>query len=154
MIKTKTNSTHPSLIAPCGIDCRLCRAYVRDKKACPGCRGENVFKSSSCLQCKIKKCEKLVTGNFEYCFECGEFPCERLSRLDKRYRTKYGTSPIDNLMSIQKIGVRRFVKNENKKWICPQCGALLCMHQAQCIACGYVWNKSVALKPSAKPIER
>ena len=135
------NFATPLLIAPCGLNCRLCRAYGREKKACPGCRGEDTFKSKSCISCRIRNCEKLVEGGIEYCFDCAEFPCARLSRLDKRYRTKYGTSPISNLRSIQEIGINSFVKSEEQKWTCPGCGSLLCMHKPQCLSCGYVWQQ-------------
>ncbi len=141
MLTTKSNLTRTALIAPCGIDCRLCMAYVRDKNVCPGCRGDNTFKSKSCVNCKIKNCEKLAAGGFKYCFECDEFPCERVAHLDWRYRTKYATSPIENLASIKTGGVRKFVKNEDTKWACPQCGSMLCMHKPQCISCGYTWHK-------------
>ena len=150
MLITKTNSTSPMLIAPCGINCRLCRAYVRDKKACQGCRGENTFKSNACATCLIKNCEKMVKGKFEYCFECDEFPCARLTHLDKRYRTKYGTSAIENLINIKKFGIRNFVKNENKKWTCPECGAMICMHKPLCLSCGYVWLKPEGLQDGAR----
>jgi len=127
------------LIAPCGINCRVCRAYMRvgKSKSCLGCRGDFTWKSSSC----VKNCEKMITGKFEYCFECGEYPCTRLRRLDKRYRTKYGTSPIANLTSIKEIGIDIFVENETKKWTCPECGSMLCMHIPQCLKCGYAWHK-------------
>jgi hypothetical protein len=134
----------PNLIAPCGINCRLCRAYVRVGKSipCPGCRGDNIHKSRSCVTCKIKNCEESINGKFKYCFECELFPCARLSHLDKRYKTKYGTSPLENLQSIKEIGIRNFVENENKRWICPECGVIICMHVPQCLSCGYVWNAS------------
>jgi len=141
MIRTKTNQTDPTLIAPCGINCRLCHAYVRDKKVCPGCRGDDTLKSKTCVTCKIKNCEKMARGNIEYCFDCAEFPCTLLVHLDRRYRTKYGTNVIDNLASIKKIGLMNFVKNENNKWACPECGAMLCMHKPQCLSCGYAWRK-------------
>ena len=140
MIRLKTNTTNPTLIAPCGLNCRLCHAYARDKNVCPGCRGEDTSKSKSCLACQIKNCEKMVKGKVEYCFDCDEFPCKRLAHLDKRYRIKYGTSVIDNLTNIQKIGIINLVKNENKKWTCPECGSMICMHKPQCLSCGYVWR--------------
>jgi hypothetical protein len=140
MIRTITNSTNPTLIAPCGLNCRLCHAYARDKNVCPGCRGEDTSKSKSCLACRIKNCEKLVKGKFEYCFQCDEFPCALLVRLDKRYKTKYGTSPIINLRSIKEIGIVSYVENENKIWMCPECGSMICMHKPQCLSCGYVWR--------------
>ncbi len=144
MVMTRVVPTTPKLIAPCGINCRLCLAYGREKDACPGCRVDDPSKRKTCVQCKIKNCAKLAASKAGYCFDCDEFPCERVKHLDKRYRTKYGTSTIENLLSIKTIGVRNFVKNENKKWTCPQCGAMLCMHRPQCRACGYVWNKQTA----------
>jgi hypothetical protein len=140
MIKTKTDSTNPTLIAPCGLNCRLCHAYVRDKNVCPGCRGDNIFKAKTYVTCKIKNCEKMVNGKFEYCFDCDKFPCALLLHLDKRYKTKYGTSPIVNLLSIREIGISSYVENENINWACPECGAMICMHQPQCLSCGYVWR--------------
>jgi hypothetical protein len=137
----KINLTNETLIAPCGINCRLCRAYARDKKTCPGCRGDDTFKLKSCVTCRIKNCEKLVEGEIVYCFDCNEFPCARLTHLDKRYRTNYGTSVIDNLRSIEKFGIINFVKKENNKWTCPECGEMVCMHKPQCLSCGYVWRK-------------
>lgn len=136
----RTNSTHSTLIAPCGINCRLCRAYARDRKPCPGCRGDDTYKSNSCVTCQIKNCPKLAKEKIKYCFDCDEFPCSRLTHLDQRYRTNYGTSPIDNLNSIQNIGVINFVKNENKKWTCPECGTMISMHKPQCLSCGYRWR--------------
>jgi hypothetical protein len=94
----------------------------------------------------------MVDGKIEYCFDCDEFPCARLTHLDKRYRTKYGTSPIANLISIRKIGIRRFSKDETRKWTCPQCGAMICMHKPQCLSCGYMWLKpEVTRQLLAKP---
>ena len=141
MIKSIPNSTDPTLIAPCGFNCRLCRAYAREKKACPGCWGNDTPKSKSCLTCKIKNCEKITTGELQYCFDCIDFPCAPLAHLDKRYRTNYGISMIDNLLSIEKIGLDNFVTNENKKWACPACGAMLCIHKPQCQVCGYRWRE-------------
>lgn len=136
----KTNSIPITLIAPCGMNCRLCRAYVRDKNACPGCRGDDSSKSKSCLACRIKNCEEIVSGKTKYCFGCDGFPCARLNHLDKRYRTKYGMSMIDNLNVIMTMGIRRFIENEKKRWACPECGGLLCVHKSECILCQHVWR--------------
>ena len=141
MLKINSNSTSPVWIAPCGINCRLCRAYGRERNPCPGCRVEDASKPKTRLMCRIKTCENMLQGKIEYCFDCGDFPCARLMHLDKRYRTKYGTSVIDNLLNLRKIGIKKFIKNENKKWTCPRCGAMLCMHEPQCLSCGFAWHK-------------
>lgn len=33
-----------SLIAPCGMNCSICMAYLREKNKCPGCRGNDIDK--------------------------------------------------------------------------------------------------------------
>jgi hypothetical protein len=129
-----------TLIAPCGMNCRLCRAYGRDEKACPGCRGDDNLKAKTCLMCRIKNCEKIAHGRVRYCFGCDGFPCDRLKHLDKRYRTTYSMSMIDNLEDIKKVGIRQFVRSEKEKWTCPQCGEIICVHKPQCLSCGRTWR--------------
>jgi len=131
------------LTAPCGINCNLCYAYLREKNHWPGCRGDDRIKMKSCLACKIKNCEKMAKDEYHYCFECEEYPCARIKHLDKRYRGRYGTSVIENLNIIQKFGVKAFVKIDQTRWTCPECGRILCMHKPECLTCGYVWNVSV-----------
>ena len=138
---SKDIAIHAALVAPCGMDCGLCRAYSRERKPCPGCRSNDGTKSNSCRSCAIKNCRKLVGQGFTFCFSCGEFPCIRLEHLDKRYRSKYGMSMIENLSRIRESGIRRFVRNENDKWRCHQCGATLCVHKPQCRSCGSTWPR-------------
>ncbi len=137
-IKSRLSAT--ALVAPCGINCRVCRAFMINQQRCPGCRGDDTFKARSCVQCKIKNCDKLAAGELRFCFECEDFPCQRIAHLDKRYRTRYATRPIQNLLSIKLKGIREFVRSEAQRWACPRCGAALCMHVPECISCGYVWH--------------
>jgi hypothetical protein len=125
------------------MNCRLCRAYIRDIKyikACPGCRGDDSVKSKSCVTCRIKNCEKIVQGRVRYCFSCDNFPCATLNHLDKRYRARYGMSMIDNLVNIKKFGIRHFIRNEKERWTCPECGEIICVHKPQCLSCGHKWR--------------
>ena len=128
------------IIAPCGINCSLCRTYIRDRQPCVGCRGGENNKSVACLTCSIMNCMKLAAGNHQYCFSCANFPCAELLHLDRRYRTKYGVSTIANLQRIQDAGVKRFILEENARWTCPECGSRLCMHKPECGNCGYTWQ--------------
>jgi uncharacterized radical SAM superfamily Fe-S cluster-containing enzyme len=41
-----------SLIAPCGMNCSICSAYLREKNKCPGCRLMNI---EYCKKCIIRK---------------------------------------------------------------------------------------------------
>jgi len=137
---TMSNAIRTALIAPCGMNCRLCCAYTRDKKACPGCRGDDSVKSKTRVTCRIKNCEKIGQGKVRYCFSCGRFPCDRLNHLNERYRTKYGMSMIDNLEHIKKYGIKHFMSNEKERWTCPECSELICVHKPQCLFCGHKWR--------------
>jgi len=141
MKSPKNNTIFTTLIAPCGMNCRICRAYSREKNACPGCHGDDSLKSNTRVTCKIKNCEKLKKGNHTYCHTCDSFPCAALNHLDDRYRTKYAMSMIDNLKNIQGLGIRQFTRNEVKRWTCPLCGTILCVHKENCIRCGHTWRK-------------
>ena len=77
------------------------------------------------LHCKKK------SGNF---CDCKDLPCKRLKSLDKRYRTKYGMSMIDNLQYIKKHGIRNFLKKEEKKW--TRKNEVLCVHDKKWYAIG------------------
>lgn len=128
------------LIAPCGMNCSLCVAYQFGKdninkkgfhrKYCPGCipRGENCTHMGD-------SCELLAKGSVRFCFLCEQFPCKRLKGLDKRYRTKYHMSMIENLNYIKEQGMENFLVKEQEKWQCKECGANICCHYGLCLHC-------------------
>ena len=136
----KSRSTTSTLIAPCGMNCRLCRAYIREKNACPGCRVDDSLKPQTRVMCKIKICDELTKGKIKYCSSCGRFPCTNLNHLDKRYRTKYGMSMIDNLENIKQFGIRNFARQEKERWACSNCGETICVHKESCIFCDNKWR--------------
>ena len=139
---TKSKPITSSLIAPCGMNCRLCRAYIRNKNACPGCRGDDHLKLKTRALCRIKQCEMLKAAGLGYCFDCREFPCDRLNHLDTRYRTKYDMSMIDNLKNIKQAGIRNFIKQEMRRWTCSKCGEITCVHEESCVICGHKWRNT------------
>jgi hypothetical protein len=113
----------PVLIAPCGINCGICRAYLREKNPCPGCRNLQHELPKSIAACRMRLCEKRE-GLF--CFSCREFPCEPLKRLDTRYRRRYDMSEIENLRVIRERGMETFLDEERERW-CSDAG-ILCVH--------------------------
>lgn len=129
------------LIAPCGMNCSLCVAHISykhdlnkkgyNRKYCPGCipRGKN------CTFALAKKCDLIANGKIRFCYECDSFPCESLVRLDKRYKTKYNMSMIDNLRLIKEAGVKLFLEKEEQKWKCRACGEFICCHKGVCLNC-------------------
>ncbi|MFA5054841.1 MAG: DUF3795 domain-containing protein [Dehalococcoidia bacterium] len=129
------------LIAPCGMNCGVCMAYLREKNRCPGCRGNDTDKPISCVRCKIINCETLAKSKSKFCFEC-EKRCARLKQLDKRYRTKYGMSMIENLEFIRDKGMDKFLRWQAEKYKCPKCGGVICVHNKKCYDCNYIESGS------------
>jgi uncharacterized OB-fold protein len=58
-----------------------------------------------------------------------------VKHMDKRYRTRYNMSVIENLENIQRLGIRKFVANEKIRWACPNCGGMICVHRQYCYRC-------------------
>jgi hypothetical protein len=132
---TKSTIT-PNLIAPCGMNCGICIAHLRDKNKCLGCRSINENKPNGCKKCIIKSCQILKNNKMLFCSkQCQKFPCSRLKNLDKRYKIKYKMSMLENLQNIKKFGIKKFVKLEQKKWKCPKCKETLCVHRTSCLNC-------------------
>jgi hypothetical protein len=150
----------PVLIAPCGMNCALCAGYLalkNDLKSkgiklinCPGCRPRN-------KKCAFLKghCSKLSNGKVTFCFECASFPCNRLRTIDKRYRSRYRMSMIENLNSIKENGMEKFLHDQEETWKCQKCGKLICCHNGLCFNCDleklknkkqkYRWNEDQKL---------
>ena len=128
------------LIAPCGMNCNVCAAYLAQKHDvkgkgirmmyCIGCRPRN----KPCAFLK-KRCEVLRNGKVKYCYECKTFPCTSLSSIDTRYRTNFRMSEIGNLEKIREEGIESFLKVEEAKWRCPKCGGVISCHNGLCFEC-------------------
>ena len=113
------------MIAPCGMNCGLCLHFLRTKDKCPGCNAGRKVNNRP-IKCGIRLCPERKDG---FCFECGKFPCDRLQRLDKRYRERYGMSEIENLEHIRDLGIDDFVKKEQNKYQSE--GKTFCVHDQQ-----------------------
>jgi hypothetical protein len=130
------------LVAPCGMNCGICSGYLAKKydirskgvrmTYCAGCRPRN----KQCAFLK-KRCETLLNGRVEYCYECESYPCERLRHIDKRYfLSQFRMSMIENLEYIKEYGMEKFLKKEEANWRCPECGGTICCHNGICFNCG------------------
>ncbi len=133
------SSIKPDLIAPCGMNCGICHAYLREKNTCAGCNVYDENKRVSCQNCRIKNCENIKNSKAKFCYDCADFPCKRLKQLDKRYKEKYHMSMIENLEFIKHNGVEAFCLKEEKRWTCKNCGSIICVHKTNCLNCGNTW---------------
>jgi hypothetical protein len=123
-------------LAPCGINCGTCRAYLRTRNSCSGCMSSKGPNISHCINCSIRNCEFLNKTTSKFCSECEKFPCQQIKHIDKRYQSKYKSGLIQNLMTINETGVDAYLLNESKRWTCSSCGSALCVHQDKCMKCG------------------
>lgn len=124
------------LIAPCGMNCAICTAYLRKKNRCLGCRSEAADKWISRLRCPMRSCETIKNNRSGFCYECDEYPCRSLKHIDKRYRTRYRMSMVENLEYIKEHGMDAFLEREEDKWQCPECGGVISCHNGICYSCG------------------
>jgi hypothetical protein len=128
------------LIAPCGMNCGVCASYLAMKSDLKK-KGIGKTYCAGCLpggkNCHYKRqCDLLGKGLVRFCYECEDFPCQRLKALDKRYRTFYHMSMIENLEYIKDNGINQFLEREQEQWRCPECGGVICCHNGICFNCG------------------
>ena len=111
------------LIAPCGMNCGVCKAHLRKNNPCHGCNYAELNRPKTRAYCKLRLCSKR-SGKF--CYSCAEFPCNRLTSLDERYQKHYDMSEIENLKYIKDNGIKKFLEKERIRWISDK--GILCVH--------------------------
>lgn len=131
----------PELIAPCGMNCALCKAYLAYTHGIPRVRGKVTYCEGCLPRAKncyvIRGCKKLSKHQLQSCDQCETMPCKNLDHLDKRYRERYGMSMVENLKMLKEKGMDGFLKSQAEKHLCPSCGDVVCVHDAKCYSCGY-----------------
>lgn len=131
------------LIAPCGMNCGICKFYYREKNTCKGCRSLDKKNPITRYNCIIRECKILKDKKLKYCSDkCDNYPCKRLIALNKRYNTKYHMSMLKNLEYIKKHGIDKFLDKEKQNWECPKCNEIITCHGGMCLTCGYVKFKN------------
>jgi hypothetical protein len=125
------------LIAPCGMNCKICIAFFgytmsgkKRRMKCIGCSPSG----KSCAHLK-KYCKKLTKKEIEYCYECNDFPCKQIHKLDDKYRKRFDMSMIANLRYIKENGMEKFLQKQEEKYKCPKCGGIICVHNGKCYSC-------------------
>jgi len=144
------------LVGICGIYCGTCPSYLAFQKndmerlekmsiekglyihelQCDGCLSDRL--ASHCIDCKhgFRTCaaEKQV----KWCFECDDFPCQRLEDF-KDVHIVNGISHhehlIEELKYIKDHGIEDWVKLQDKKALCSGCGEVLYWFDRECPDC-------------------
>lgn len=95
------------LFSLCGLNCGLCPMHV--DRHCPGCGG-----GSGNQPCKIARCS-LEHGGVEYCFQCGEYPCERYLHIDACDSFISHKNQKMDLEKAQRIGMEAYDAEQAEK---------------------------------------
>jgi hypothetical protein len=123
-----------SMLAPCGMNCAVCYAHLRRKKPCLGCWAKAEAQPRHCRECPIRTCA--VEKRSAFCSDCPEFPCAVVKRLDRSYRQRYQVSLIDNSLRLKRVGLKRYLREEKRRWACADCGGTISLHDRICSQCG------------------
>lgn len=135
-----------SMIAPCGLNCSLCSRALQKESPCLGCLGPDECKHEFCRdRCKIAKCEARKALPDRFCDSCERFPCEDVMEKETRYTSDYPMieSPIGNLFYMRKHGMDALIEREKRRWLCPDCGEIVCVSTGVCSGCGREFDMRV-----------
>lgn len=122
-------------ISVCGLNCARCdirQAGLGDKKLrdeiqewfreeldrivepekirCEGCRDPS--ESHWSPDCEMTSCAK--EKRHYYCFECGEFPCEKLERFS-RDGVAHHERTVENLKRMRELGLESWIQEQKRK---------------------------------------
>lgn len=152
-----TGQQRQNLAAPCGLYCGACSAYVAGKRgdtkrledlakrvaqywsqevevkdlACEGCLSTEVI-ALYCRDCGLRACvfEKGLT----HCAQCSVFPCQRITDFNND-GIRHHSEVLDNVQRQRKIGIDAWVKEQEERWRCPECGCAVDWYARQCTGC-------------------
>ena len=140
------------LLAPCGLYCGVCAVYIAhrddnlkfkkllipvyagiaediDDISCTGCLSDGIV-FPVCRNCSIKNCSR--ERNIDGCYQCDEFPCN----LIQNFPLPVGKKVIMRTIPYWKEhGTEKFVKEEEKRYHCPNCSNPLFRGAKRCNKC-------------------
>jgi hypothetical protein len=153
---------NPDFLSPCGLYCGVCAIHIAhrdnnqkfkeilvglykgrvpgkgtlpgaenltpDDIKCNGCLSDNRF--MHCEQCDIRQCteEKGYTG----CHQCDEFPCHHIENFPMAVGKKV---ILRSVPYRRKFGTEKWVRDEEARYICPDCGNRVFRGAVKCNQC-------------------
>lgn len=153
---------NPDFASPCGLYCGVCAIHIADRDSnekfkerlvnlykggvpgkgtlpnsenmttadihCKGCLSDDLF--MHCKQCEIRDCvqEKGYAG----CHECNDFPCQYIDDFSMAIGKKV---ILRSIPYIQEHGVEKWIKDEEARYFCPDCGNKVFRGATRCNRC-------------------
>ncbi|MBN1833728.1 MAG: DUF3795 domain-containing protein [Deltaproteobacteria bacterium] len=105
-----------------------------DGLLCDGCLSGGML-AGHCQRCNIRLCAANKQDD-DRCTYCEELPCNRITNLINMGRYLHRKEYLPNLEKIREMGVQEWVKYEEERWRCPQCGLPMSWYDAECAGCG------------------
>jgi len=108
------NKNKWNLVAPCGLYCGECTAFLNGK--CEGCRSNKGLGKKYRKYCKIYEC--LNKKKLKICLECQEFPCHFFDffKAEKLEESSWFLDVWSNMKQIKEAGLINFLK-EKTDWV-------------------------------------
>ncbi|MHA2123019.1 MAG: DUF3795 domain-containing protein, partial [Promethearchaeota archaeon] len=96
-----------------------------------GCR----IRNKNCAFIR-RDCPALRNNELEFCYECNNFPCQNLEKINETYTDRWSLSLIENLIRNKEVGVENWLQEQKELYTCPECGGEICIHDEECFDCG------------------
>lgn len=116
--------------AVCGLFCGTCPCYPQQ---CGGCLSDHV--ASDCKDCSNGFRECANSHGVIRCYECGEFPCDRLEAFSGKHFVNgigHHACVINDLSKMSKMGVDAWVSQQTRIHSCPVCHRLIPWYEHTC----------------------
>lgn len=109
-----TNENAWNLVAPCGLYCGECLAFL--DRECGGCRSNRGLSKKYREYCKIYECSS--NKGLKICLECNEFPCKFFDffKAEKLIESSWFLDVLSNMKQIKEIGLSNFLKKK-ESWL-------------------------------------
>lgn len=109
--------------AICGLFCGICPFYP---EKCHGCLSNKL--TAHCVSCPNGFRDCVKEHNVTRCYECKDFPCERLEAFSGEHWENgicHHATVIDDLQFMKNNSVEEWVANKTNENTCPNCGRLI-----------------------------
>ena len=103
---------------------------------CDGCLSDRV--SDHCVDCRHGFRECAAAHGVTWCFQCGDFPCERLEGFRDVHvvnGVSHHARVIEDLREIKGGGMDAWVEKQEADTRCPTCGRALYWFDPSCPDC-------------------
>jgi len=98
---------------------------------CHGCKSDVL--SIYCRDCELRTCAE--SKGLDYCYECEEFPCQRLENFNHD-KVPHHVMVIINQKVLAERGPEQWLEDQKIRWSCTVCGETFSWYQKTCSKCG------------------